>query len=154
RVIAPLVGCSVVLFSAAAVTTLRDAFRCRPLQGVALLCWRLERSPRGTVGSRRFHPLRKSAYRTEWGTLVTMRAPSARPLPLPKYSSAVATTLPTAPPALALLYSDVVWRQSMPVTTVVGNLDGGILAASVSARERNDSRAISLNQAPATTLFV
>jgi len=38
----------------------------------------------------------------------------------------------------------------MAVTTVLGNLDAGNLAAAVSARERNNERVISRNRAPAT----
>jgi hypothetical protein len=139
--------------AAAAVTKvamLHDTFRCRPLQGVALLCWLLKWSPRGTVGSRRFHPSRKSGYRTDCSTLVTMGAHSTRPLPSPKFSSAVATAPPAPPPVLPLLYSDVVWCQTMAVTTAVGNLNGSTLAATIAARERNHSRAISRNHAPAT----
>ena len=83
--------------------------------------------------------------------LLTMRAHSACPLPIPKWRSAVVTTLPAPPSALPLVYSDISNCQSMAVTTVVGNLDAGNLAAAVSARERNDERAISRNPAPATT---
>jgi len=142
-----------VALAAAAVTKVamvRDAFRCRPLQGVALLCWLLKWPPRGTVGSRRFHPSRKSGYRTDCSTLVTMGAHSTRPLPSPKFSSAAASAPPAPPPVLPLLYSDVVWCQTMAVTTVVGNLNGSTLAATIAARERNHSRAISRNHAPAT----
>ena len=32
-----------------------------------------ERTSRGTIGSKRFHPLRKPAYRSGWGMLVAMR---------------------------------------------------------------------------------
>jgi hypothetical protein len=136
-------------FAASAVTTLRDAFRCGVLQVVAPPSRRLEPSSRGTTGSKPFHPLRWSAYRPDWSMLVNMRAHSPRPPPIPECSSAVATTLPTPPPAFTLVYSNVVRRQSMAVTTVVGNLDGGTLAAAISARERNHSRAISRNHAPA-----
>ena len=83
--------------------------------------------------------------------LLTMRAHSAGPSPIPECSSACAGTLPTAPPALPLVYSDISNCQPMAVTTVVGNLDAGNLAAAISARERNDERAISRNRAPATT---
>ena len=79
-----------------------------------------------------------------------MRAHSACPLPIPKCRSAVVTTLPAPPSALPLVYSDISNCQPMAVTTVVGNLDTGNLAAAVSARERNDERAISRNRAPAT----
>src|SRR6266853_1628246 len=82
--------------------------------------------------------------------LLTMRAHSACPLPIPKCRSALFTTLPAPPSALPLVYSDVSNCQSMAVTTVVGNQDAGNLAAAVSARERNDERAISRNRAPAT----
>jgi len=85
--------------------------------------------------------------------LVAMRAHSTRPLSIPKCSSAVAATLLAPPAALSLVYTDVVWRQSMAISTAVGNLDGGALAAAVTARQRNHSRAISRNQAPATNLF-
>jgi len=40
--------------------------------------------------------------------LLTMRAHSACPLPIPECRSAVVTTLPAPPSALALVYSDVV----------------------------------------------
>lgn len=80
-----------------------------------------------------------------------MRAHSACPLPIPKCRSAVVTTLPAPPSALPLIYSDISNCQPMAVTTVVANLDAGNLAAAVSARERNDERAISRNRAPATT---
>src|SRR6266480_5032043 len=136
-----------------AETTLRDAFGCRPLQGVAPPYKRLGHSSRGTIGSRRFHPLRKAAYRSAGSMLLTMRAHSADPLPIPKCRSAVVTTLPAPPSALPRVYSDISNCQPMAVTTVVGNLDAGNLAAAVSARERNDERAISRNRAPATNLF-
>src|SRR5436190_12957840 len=71
---------------------------------------------------------------------------------MPKCSGAVATTLSAAPAPLVLLYTKVVWCERVPVTTVVWNLEGGNLAAAVSARERNDDRAISRNRAPATNL--
>jgi hypothetical protein len=80
-----------------------------------------------------------------------MRAHSACPLPIPKCRGAVVTTLPAPPSALPLVYSDISNCQPMPVTTVVGNLDAGNLAAAVRAREWNDRRAISRNRAPATT---
>jgi len=82
--------------------------------------------------------------------LATMRANSARPSPIPECSSACAGTLPTAPPALTLVYPDIVRCERVAVAAVVWNLDGGNLAATVIARERNDSRAISRNHAPAT----
>jgi hypothetical protein len=68
----------------------------------------------------------------------------------PKCSSAVAATLPAPPAALSPVYTDVVRRESMAFTTLLGNFVGGNHAAAVSARERNDSRAISRDQAPAT----
>jgi hypothetical protein len=80
-----------------------------------------------------------------------MRAHSARPLPIPKCSSAVAATLPAPPAALSPVYTDVVRRESMAVTRSIGNFVGSNLAAAVSALERNDGRAISRDQAPATT---
>jgi len=120
------------------------------LQGVAPPYGRLGQSSRATIGSRRFHPLRKAACRSDGSMLVTMRAHSAGPLPIPKCRSAVVTTLPAPPSALPLVYSDISNCQPMAVTTVVGNLDAGNLAAAVSARERNDERAISRNRAPAT----
>jgi hypothetical protein len=40
----------------------------------------------------------------------------------------------------------------MAVTTSIGNFIGGNIAAAVSARERNDGRAISRDQAPATII--
>src|SRR5437762_1523185 len=126
-----------------AETTLRDAFGCRPLQGVAPPCGRLGQSSRGTIGSRRFHPLRKATYRSDGSMLLTMRAPSACPLPIPKCRSAVVTTPSAAPAAFTMVYSDVSNCQPMAVTTVIGNLDAGTLAAAVSARERNDEPAIS-----------
>jgi hypothetical protein len=135
-----------------AETTLRDAFGCRPLQGVAPPYGRLGQSSRATTGSRRFHRLRKAAYRSDGSMLLTMRAHSAGPLPIPECRSAVVTTLPALPSALPLVYSDISNCQPMAVTTVVGNLDAGDLAA-VSARERNDERAISRNRAPATILI-
>ena len=85
--------------------------------------------------------------------LLTMRAHSACPLPIPECRSAVVTTLPAPPSALALVYSDIANCQPMAVTTVLGNLDAGNLAAAVSARERNDERVISRNRAPATTFI-
>jgi len=111
---------------------------------------RLGQSSRGTIGSRRFHPLRKAAYRSDGSMLPTMRAHSACPSPIPKCRSALVTTLPAAPSALPLVYSDISNCQPMAVTTVVGNLDAGSLAAAVSARERNDERAISRNRTPDT----
>jgi hypothetical protein len=41
----------------------------------------------------------------------------------------------------------------MTFTTLIGNFVGGNLAAAVSARERNDSRAINRDQAPALHLL-
>src|SRR6266513_2008224 len=133
-----------------AETTLRDALGCRPLQGVAPPYGRLGQSSRATIGSRRFHPLRRATYRSDGSMLLTMRAPSACPLPIPKCRSAVVTTPSAAPAAFTMVYSDVSNCQPMAVTTVIGNLDAGTLAAAVSARERNDERAISRNRAPAT----
>jgi len=131
-------------------TTARDAFRCGPLQVVAPLSWRLEQPSHETSESRPLHPLRKAAYRAGGSMLLTMRAHSARPLPIPECRSAVVTTLPAPPSALALVYSDIANCQPMAVTTVLGNLDAGNLAAAVSTRERNDERVISRNRAPAT----
>src|SRR2546423_15234378 len=115
---------------------------------------RLGQSSRGTIGSRRFHLLRKAAYRSDGSMLLTMRVHSACPLPIPKCRSAVVTTLPAPPSALPLVYSDISNCQPMAVTTVVGNLDGGILATAVRAREWNDGGAIRRNRAPATTFEV
>jgi hypothetical protein len=75
----------------------------------------------------------------------------ARPWPIPKCSSAVAATLPAPPAALSPVNTDDVRRESMAVTTLIGNSVGANLAAAVTARERNDSRAISRDHAPATT---
>src|SRR6266404_2691864 len=86
--------------------------------------------------------------------LATMRANSARPSPIPECSSACAGTLPTAPPALTLVYPDIVRCERVAVAAVVWNLDGGNLAAAVSARERNDERVISRNRAPATIITI
>src|SRR6266699_3074899 len=69
---------------------------------------------------------------------------------MPKCSGAVATTLSAAPAPLVLVHTKVVGCERVPVTTVVWSLDSGNLAAAVSARERNDERAISRNRAPAT----
>src|SRR2546430_13801685 len=82
--------------------------------------------------------------------LATMRANSAGPSPIPECSSACAGTLPTAPPALTLVYPDIVRCERVAVAAVVWNLDGGNLAAAVNARERNDECVISRNRAPAT----
>ena len=131
-------------------TTVRDAFRCGPLQVVAPLSWRLEQASHETSESRPLHPLRKAAYRAGGSMLLTMRAHSACPLPIPECRSAVVTTLPAPPSALALVYSNIANCQPMAVTTVLGNLDAGNLAAAVSARERNNERVISRNRAPAT----
>src|SRR5437016_9296564 len=130
------------------------AFGCRALQGVAPPYGRLGQSSRGTIGSRRFHPLRKAAYRSDGSMLLTMRAHSACPLPIPKCRSAVVTTPSAAPAAFTMVYSDVIGCERVSVTTVVGNLDGGILAAAVRAREWNDGGAISRNRARATTFEV
>lgn len=111
----------------------------------------LEQSSHETPELRPFHPLRKSPYRSDWSMLVAMRAHSPTPLPIPECSSAVATTPPTAPSVFKLVYSEVIRCERVPVTTVIGNLDGGTLAAAVSARERNNSRTIDRNHAPATT---
>lgn len=100
------------------------------------------------------HPLRKSAYRSGWSMLVAMRAHSTRPLPSPECSGAVVTAPPAPPAAFPLVYSDFVWRQSMAVTTVVRDFDGGTLAVAVCARERNHGRAINRNHAPATTISI
>src|SRR5882724_5448441 len=70
--------------------------------------------------------------------------------PIPECSSALTATTSAPPSALPLIYSDISNCQSMAVTTVAGNLDAGNLAAAVSARDRNDERAISRNRAPAT----
>ena len=66
----------------------------------------------------------------------------------PKCSRALASTLPAAPASFAQVYPQVVGRERVPVTTVVCNLGGRYLAAAVSARERNDERAISRNHPP------
>ena len=73
-----------------------------------------------------------------------------RLVPTPKCSRALASTLPAAPASFAQVYPQIVWREQVPVTTVVWNLAGRNLAAAVSARERNDERVISRNRAPAT----
>jgi hypothetical protein len=163
---------------AADAVAIDDAFRCRSLQVVASLtsacnptgthgaggelrlavralegqvaAQRSERTSRRTIGSKRFYPLPKSASRSASSMLVRMRAHSARPLPLPKCSSARAATLPAPPAALSPIYTDVVRRESMAVTTSIGNFVGGNLAAAISAREWNDSHTISRDQAPAT----
>jgi hypothetical protein len=72
-----------------------------------------------------------------------------RLVPTPKCSRALASTLPAAPASFAQVYPQVVWRERVPVTTVIWNLGG---AAAVSAREPNHGRAIIRNPAPATTL--
>jgi hypothetical protein len=136
-------GCGGSDRAARCVSVQPVARRCAPvLVPRAVFAW--------TIGSKHFPPLRWWACRSDWSMLVTMRAHSASPSAIPECSGAIATTPPAAPPALPLLYSDVVWRQSMAITTVVGNLDGGTLAAAVSAREPNDLRSISRNHAPAT----
>ena len=84
---------------------------------------------------------------------VAMRARSARPLPNPKCGSAVAATLATPPAPLSPVYTDVVRRESMAVTVLIGNFVAGYRATAVRARERNGSRAFNRDQAPATTTF-
>ena len=74
-------------------------------------------------------------------------------MPIPECSSALATTLSAAPAAFALVYPDVVRYKRVPVATAVWNLNGGILAATISARKRNHSRAINRKHAPATNVF-
>jgi hypothetical protein len=110
-------------------------------------CFSWARKPRES-DSVQFQCIR--AFRSGWSMLVAMLVHSARPLPIPKCSSKVAATLPAPPAALSPVYTDVVRRESMAVTTLIGNFVGGNLAAAVSARERNDSRAIRRDQAPAT----
>ena len=75
----------------------------------------------------------------------------ARPLidvPVSEYRSPgdpcfpLASTLPAAPASFAQVYPQVVWRERVPVTTVVWNLGGGNLAAAFSARELNHGCAI------------
>ena len=70
--------------------------------------------------------------------------------PIPECSSALTATTSAATAAFTMVYSDVIGCESVSVTTVAGNLDAGNLAAAVSARERNDERAICRNRAPAT----
>jgi len=82
--------------------------------------------------------------------LLTMRAHSACPLPIPECRSAVVTTLPAPPSALPLIYPDISNCQPMAITTVVGNPDAGNPAAAVNARERDHECAISRKRAPAT----
>jgi hypothetical protein len=76
---------------------------------------------------------------------------ACRLVPTPKYSRALASTLPAAPASFAQVYPQVVCRERVPVTTVVWNLGGGYLAAAASARELNHGRAIGRKHAPATT---
>jgi hypothetical protein len=52
------------------VTTLRNAFWCRPVRSVAPVSWRLAHSSRATIGSSRFGRLRKSACRSDRSMLV------------------------------------------------------------------------------------
>ena len=120
-------------------------------------CKSLRHCPGASSSLRMKHPSQghfircgRAAYRAGGSMLLTMRAHSACPLPIPECRSAVVTTLPAPPSALALVYSDIANCQPMAVTTVLGNLDAGNLAAAVSARERNDERVISRNRAPAT----
>jgi hypothetical protein len=128
--------------------TLRDAFRCIPSHVVvpwvlvvpSVVAWdnRVEAiSPVAKIGI----PVRLEHAQT-------MRAHSATPSSIPECSRARAAAPPAPPAPLPLLYSDVAWRQSMAVTTVLWNLDGDTLAAAISARERNYDRTISRNHGP------
>lgn len=131
--------------------------RCVASQRVASRCTvgsSIWRSSRATCESPRFHPLHKYASPSDWVILLRMKGNSDHPLvPIPECCSALATTLSAAPAAFALVYPDVVWYERVPVATAVWNLNGGILAAAISARERNHSRAISRKRAPATIIF-
>jgi hypothetical protein len=71
---------------------------------------------------------------------------------IPEFSSALATTLSAAPAAFALVDPDVVACERVPVTTVIWDLNNGMLEATISARERDHGRAINRKRAPATTL--
>ena len=68
----------------------------------------------------------------------------------PEFSSALATTLSAAPAAFALVYRDIVRGERVPVTTAIRNLNDDILAAAISARERDHGRAITRKHALAT----
>jgi hypothetical protein len=72
---------------------------------------------------------------------------------MPKGSRAIATTLPAAPAPFVPLYTSVGWRERVPVTTVVRDLDGCHLVASGHV-ERNHYSAISRKRAPNLNLHI
>jgi hypothetical protein len=85
--------------------------------------------------------------------ILGMKGNSDHPwVPIPECRGALATTLSAAPAAVVLVYPDIVWTERVPVAIAVWNLNGGTLAAAISARERNHSRAISRKRARATKL--
>jgi hypothetical protein len=66
------------------------------------------------------------------------------------YASALS---PSVADPYSPVYTDVVRRESMAVTVLIGNFVAGYRATAVRARERNGSRAFNRDQAPATTTF-
>jgi len=90
----------------------------------------LQQSCRATSESQRFPPSHKYAPLSDWAMLLAMRD-SAYPFPsMPKCSRAIATAQAAAPAPFVLVYTNVVWCERVPVTTVVRNFDGGNLVVS------------------------
>jgi len=88
---------------------------------------------------------------TDWVIVLAMKGNSDHPsVATPEFSSALATTLSAAPAAFALVYRDIVRGERVPVTTAIWNLNDDILAAAISARERDHGRAITRKHAPDT----
>jgi hypothetical protein len=139
---------------AADAMAMDDAFRCRPLQDVVSLpgapsglCVRQSR-PSDFIRCESGHtgPVGASSWLCERTQPVRCRSlnAAARSQPHCRHRQ--------RPSRLSIRTLSGVSR-SMAVTTLIGNFVGGNLAAAVSGRERNDGRAISRDQAPATIEF-
>ena len=93
------------------------ADRCKSLRHFPML----ERSSRGTIGSKRFQPLRKPAYSSGWGMLVAMRAALSPSVADPHMQQRGRShTAGTASGPLACLYGRC-QAESMALTTLIGN---------------------------------
>jgi hypothetical protein len=133
-----------------------DTTQCVSSQRVASRCtagWSIWRSSCAPCESQRFQPFHQYTFPSDWVILLAMKGDSDHPLvPIPECCTPLATTPSAAPAAFALVYPDIVWYERVPVATAVWNLNGGILAAAISTRQRNHSRAISRKHAPATII--
>ena len=127
-----------------------DAFRCRSLQVVASPLSAPSGLRVGQSGpsdfirceSRHTGPVGSCSWLCECTHPVRCR--------IPKCTSAVAATLPAPPAALSPVYTDVVRRESMAFTTLIGNFVEGNLSAAVSAENGTIVVLLVEDQAPAT----